>query len=685
MRIDSFLANLLFGLVILTGFMSLAHGLGDLVCSKFDKDARLAGRMRILILLASALPAMWIFLFKLSDEDIKVMPETWKGRIEAFLVHRGLGVLPKGGTGAGKVSDRAGSWTLSNLISIETESEEQSLRELLKLVPTVQTTISGKSERQCQGWLDQLSHLGVKTVYVDSPPEAGARTVVAVCASDVELREHLARLSTLVERGGALFVVGAIAPEILESESGKNLFQAKSWKKPGYNVPTASLGGKLFSGGGLPAGFRLGLGREWMNQSGHLLAEVESDARLGADQVSGSSEKLGMMISRDIGKGRVVWTSLPGRLSPRLDGLYGAYWNIATARLVAHLTNLPRAASVALPASAAAQILIPIVVGDDDVGGAQLLLEKFLRAGLSASYFLPMDRSAESSNLIRVNAKPGENTFGIAEISDESVFSGDIFAQLSRFFVWRRNFERLVGRDGASEDNERCCALGAYLQSGAPAAAYAAAIKIGYHFVVGDPFSDWSAPSRLMLAKTAATRAETSPERRRPRGERESMLLLPQSTFHEFRISDDEEPGKFVERLKQGFARSKWTGGPAILPIRAHEFGTSKGLKQVDLVLQTAQDENIGFAHAAEYLEWWEKKSNLAMNVQARAENRVAIEFENKGGTDLKNVAIDVLTEGWILKSSDGADVPVDSDKKLARLKISELKPGQKVRWDLVR
>jgi len=52
MRYDSFLANLLFGLTLLTVFMSAAHLLSDLVTVRAMVARRFAGLVRTVILIA---------------------------------------------------------------------------------------------------------------------------------------------------------------------------------------------------------------------------------------------------------------------------------------------------------------------------------------------------------------------------------------------------------------------------------------------------------------------------------------------------------------------------------------------------------------------------------------------------------------------------------------------------------
>ena len=686
MRYDNFLANLLFGLTLLTAFMSLAHTLGDWIAPKLKRMPRMAGRTRTTILTVCAFSALLLFLFRLSGPDPGQAFGIRESIVELKLVRSGASSVQAAAEAT--APDSRHSWTLYNRFSSETLAEDRNFRALLSLAPPVTSLIGTSSTLPCKAWNNRAIALGLKVRQANALPPAKDRGLVLVCASEPLSSERLESLRAYVTEGGSVFFVGAIADGI-ETNSLSQLLQVRSWRRaPRQTNLSVTLGGALFSWGEMPSGFRLGLGPDWSEQPGRILAETTADARIDDGFRANEQVSLTPLITRTFIKGRVAWTSLPANLSRRLEALYGPYWDLMSARIFAHLSRLPMMGLEAVPTTAS-PLVIPVVHAQYQFKNASAISDLLSSLQAPSSFYLVMSEALQNVGTVE-RVHRAKHEIGASEFNHEGSFDKTFYEQVARYVNWRKSSESLLANDATARAD--AISSGTLLNAGSRAATYAAVLANRFSFVVGDPFADWITPYRLALDKTGELRERIESRRTTNRDEftHGDVSILPifiEPDFQYFREGKMEGQGTVTSKLLAELARARWMGGPLTVPIHTQVLGSADGRDRLKTALEAMKAEGAHFMRAVDYIEWWNKRTSLQLNFRATPPNRVFVQLANIGTTAATDVALNLSMDSTWAFSGLPSELTetAGAQEGLKRLQMKELKPGQVLEWEVVR
>ncbi len=673
MQFDSFLTNLLFGLTLFTAFMSLAHSLGDVFCSRFfnrlEGDQRTRARIRVMTIVLCGLTALLVFLYKLGDENRERVDEISSAKIQMHQSNQGRGVAYLETKNFPRI-DQSNSLTVRDLPSPEAVSELNVLQSLLHRIPTVHSLMSVGSAEICQSWLRSASESGVKIFHGKSFPQPGTPNVVLLCASDLSFQEQLPFLRPYVEGGGGVLVVGPIKAEATQSALAEVL-GVKTWARPLRAPPTiVTLGGEFFSSGGMPSGLRVGLGPDWQGQDGAILAQLANEengkdgqkpeAETRTDDQAGTA-----FVARAFGAGQVVWTSLPGQFSSRLNVLYGSYWKILTARVFTYLAGLPIVNVKSLPPSGE-KLAIPMVIANYDVKSAAVVSEIFKKLGIQGSFYLSLSDSPTGAGVgpssVANSLLADGFEIGAIDFSFDEVVKADFFSELAQYFNWREAYERLSLAKTTVEKTlleSDCCRMGAVVNPGAQAHAFAAASMVGFDFVAGFPYQDWISPVRMVVESTRQIQeklifaAKNSP----PQKESSILTVLPVFTGADFQLQGTQhgvELSALATWLQKILADARWKGGAGVIPMHSHVLGTASVSDKLETALTQLKGDGVRFLSVGEYLRWWSSKSNLEWKLLSSTSQKIVYEIKNSGKTSAEDLKVQALGRAWRITEGEG-------------------------------
>ncbi len=672
MRLDIFLANLLFGLTLVTAFMALAHICGDYLCKKFDQDAVITIRMRALTMFACLLTSLFVFIEKLNKENGLRISETNEPKLGTFLVKSGDSESRPASEKYKQQIDNKNSVTLRNQPSAEALSEEKGLLSLFKRV-TVQSFIVGSSSGLCRGWRKQAENLNFKIKSVSKVSMTMSETNIAMlCASDPGFLEQMRSISGYLKAGGGVLIVGSVAVA-KDQEFLKELLQIDSWSRPKSEPPVnITFGGDFFSWGGMPSGLRFGLGSDWFEQKGALLAKTKPEYKL---QIKTKFDGQTPLIFSNYGKGRLLWTSVPGHLSERLNLLYSPYWNLMSARLMANLAGLPLLGIESLPTSTN-QLVLPIVHANFESQGAVTLGQIFHDLKIKASFNLSIS-DVDGLNKIGPQLVAFQQEINALDFYLKEDKKNDFFSQLAYFYNWREAKKRLSSENTAT-GADHCCNLGASIGPGTAPNTIAAAKTVGFDYAIGFPYRDWITPYRLATPSTKSVQDHLYFKTKLTQST-DVITVLPTFTDGDFSLESKTKQAiaaADIEKwLREQIEESSWMGGPSVVPMHTHILGIKESALNLEVVLKKLKKENVSFQAAGDYLTWWDAKSSLLWRIAAPSSKELVFELKNPNSRSVKNIRLKTRFNQWQPTNNAFTD----------NIVIAELKPQEVLRWKLTK
>jgi hypothetical protein len=708
MRFDYFLANLLFGMTLLTAFMSAAHLIGDVAVASTRLSRKASVMLRILILIACSLASLILFMAKLTGMNINQTLFSDAGLVEPRLVQRGGFVSPNSQGAqdetatATTVNEGDHSWTLYNVFSEETTSELRAQSEMLKTAPTLVSLVTPQSQADCIGWRDQAVALGLKVTNAASLPSTKTRPFVLACASDIISTDKLAAIRDLVTDGGSVLLVGKIRGQT--STTVSQLLLAKSWRQPEISDSARiSLGGSFLATGGLPAGFRIDFGPSWINQAGLGFAEVEGEGRdFSLAQLASRTDSptaFSALIVRNFGRGRIAWTSLPARLGSQLDSLYGPYWNLLTVRLFARMAGVPLIGIDNIPAEAPA-LVVPAVHAQYDFKNGRAMVQILGEMTASPAFYIVMSEALADQRTFE-NILASRSEIGVSGMDHGGSRQPTFFEVARRYSEWRRNFRVLETESSAANNRDEAFGMSSDLPPGAivpggmysGAAAYGALLANRYAYVLGDPFNDWMTPYQISMDRTSLMRDRALTHKPvRTLITSDEISILPMAFGDDFQYIMEGRlisRSQMLARMMNQFETARRLGGPYVLPVHTQVLGSSEGRDALKTAMASMKKANASFMAPRDYVRWYRSKSALSYRAEIVSPSEIVIHLTNVGVDKAQNLSLSIVAdEDWQFPNAGGtADGGADRTQAALRgtmhSNVKELRPGQTIEWTL--
>jgi len=692
--------------------MALAHVLSNWLGQKLTAypsiGINLRSGLRLAVIFIFCFIALLLFLFKLSQSEWNVALGGSANSVDLRLVKTGIGRTSKIEDLA---TDDLTSWSLYNRYPLEATNETENLKSVLKIAPNIFSWIQKESLFQCRQWqerIENLLELKIASGPQQNLPDPSKQFLMLVCLADPQTSGNLEKLRAYIAEGGSVLFLGPLA-EGLDTVALSQLLQVRTWRSAaqdssvdaensnlGSGTVSVTFGGSLFSWGGMPAGFRLGLGKDWANLPGRALAEAASDVRIFNNSNINDQPFLTPLIARSYVNGKVAWTSLPANLSNRLEGLYGPYWDMMVSRILTHLARLPMVGVESLPANQN-PLIIPVIQADYDYRNTTALNDLFKKLEAPASFFLVMTEALANPQVFG-SLQRSKQEIGANEFDHEESHGLSFFEQVDRYIRWKKGFDSLWSEQVSDLTSfqfmeQNCCQNGVALNKVAKATTYAAIMANRFDYVIGDPFTDWITPYKLALDKTKRLRDRLDTRRNMAREDfsHDEIVVVPvlaSSDYQFFNEGSWATQGDINRKFAFELSRTQWMGGPYILPIHSQVLGSAEGLKLLKSGLESVIKEGAHFMRASDYASWWERKSSaIQIDLRPMSDKKINVRIAHIGtqaAVDLVvRLHLDVRWRNHELPSN--LEVLPSSDESIQRLKIKEMKVGQVLDWSLVR
>lgn len=369
MQIEILLANLLFGLTILTGAIALAHLVGDLLLGQRNYNPKLRKAIRSLVVGFAIAVCLASYLYLLAQPG-RTDFSLFATRIKPFLP---AGYLIANGQSADALrGDRKLSVQEYAVVGAERvpRSMEPRLRShlmqgsepiLYRFVP--QFDVAENLPHECTDWLVQLEVLTASNSHQGVFSRDPKDKIDVFCASAPD--DHTQW--RLFSQARAALVIGAVGEK---RHKDLSVF-ASSWGQiQSGDVAVAFTGWDIFSTP-IPFGLRLFFGREWISKSGVLAQTSEQEFALAIDDrwrpKGGANAAL---IKRRVNDRRLLWTSLPATLHGKLHFSYDAYWQLLKQHIHGWLSGIPEISPAIVPTGRPGAVITLAVSPEEGVASS---------------------------------------------------------------------------------------------------------------------------------------------------------------------------------------------------------------------------------------------------------------------------------------------------------------------------
>jgi hypothetical protein len=672
MKFYLFLANLLFGITLLTFAVGASHFIGIILIRRLPHMPNAVKKQfRFLLLFAFISVSMFLFFGKVIGVGAHSLRFTDEAMISDQLIPRLVeehDVADKTGQNALVSIDQSTTLFRARTPATETVATKHTglSARYLTLVKT------GYSSEECSRWAGFLSERGVKLERVSLVQSLFSGKVPAiVCLSDGFSEDQYKQLEQWAFDGGQIFFVGR--PSSSHSQALAKILGIDSFHADENTEGVTFLFGGPYLNLGTQGGAKVTFGTDWTKAPGLGLAEI-NEGIAGSYVMNGTElSNLSPLVFSEYGKGRALWTSLPPEVYGKLSLIYGDLWKSLEKSLFAFLYDLPNA-GVSARLSNGEPMKALAIHAEYKVDQILKLLPLLKDQNAKASAYFVYSEAQETPEVVEEWSRNG-NEVGFSFYDHQT-------SQPNSFYETRDHLEALT-LSAAKLVQKKQSPPGPYglmLFPGVNATlnALGAALDLNFRYVIGDPFSEQMQPYQLGMGATKVL-LPLYPDAAKitSYGARGNHLtILPTPLGDDFSWPMSRTDSELRSKLESIDAIYSWSGASTVYKIH------SQHLKSGNLfeVLSSELKNKGKWMTVSELIHRNEILSQVKVEIDQKGLQAASVVIRNTGNESLINPTVNVIAgHHWSIDNGTQIDEKNFSSKVVThwQINLSRLSSGE--------
>ena len=677
MKFYLFLANLLFGITLLTFAVGASHFMGIILIQRLpNMPTAIKKQFRFFLLFAFISISMFLFFGKLIGLGTHSLRFTDEARSVEGLVPRLIQDQDATETvTTQKPIDLNQSITLLKPIA-EIETEKNHTLGLSMQFITAEKT--GFESDECSRWYRFMQDNGVRMERkVGIQSLLTSKTPAMICLSNDLNEEQLSRVEQWVFNGGQVFFAGISSRT--QSDSMNKILGIDSFQSLDKDLSPSLIFGGPYLNFGAMGGLKITLGSEWANSRGFPLARVGSKINSGTAGAylfnDGMITELSPLIFSSHGKGRAFWTSLPPVIYGKLAILKEQLWKQWPRASLNFVFDLP-ISGIDYRTLEKEPIKTLAIHAEYKVDQILKLIPTLKENNERASAYFVYSEADESPEIVDGWAQGG-NEVGYSFFNHQPRLTTTFYETKDQLSLLSNSIKKSKLHKQSLDTN-----YGLMIFPGVNASTnyLGAALELNLKYVLGDPFSEQLLPYSLISAPTKelvalypnATKINTFPAM----GNHLNVLATP--------LGDDfgwQNQGSEAEiHAKMGAIDElySWSGAGTVYKIHSQNLKSDAMLGAFLAALK--EKKSAKWITVEDLVHRTELLNQVKVSIDQHGLQSASVVIKNFGSEPVLNPTIKVLAgQHWHLENGTQIDEKHYNSKVVTywELELPRLNPGE--------